>query len=161
MISSKPACEFIGGRLDGIFTDLDKPQNNYLVEVKNRTKGFFSSLRDYEKTQIQLYLLITGLTNSKLVEKYNSKIKITDILIEQQYINDVLEFLLIFINKTITFWRNNELKMSYLNMTETEKIKFLHKLYLDDISKLQRHKNEIRIIETQIGDCYISDLDDF
>lgn len=152
---------FIGGRLDGIFTDLDKPQNNYLVEVKNRTKGFFSSLRDYEKTQIQLYLLITGLTNSKLVEKYNSKIKITDILIEQQYINDVLEFLLIFINKTITFWRNNDLKMSYLNMTETEKIKFLHKLYLDDISKLQRHKNEIRIIETQIGDCYISDLDDF
>jgi hypothetical protein len=153
---------FIGGKMDGIFTDLDNPENNYVVEVKNRTKGFFNSLREYEKTQIQLYLLLTGFKNSKLVEKYNSKIRVTDVPVEQQYIDDILEYLLIFINKTITFWENNKLKMSYLDMTENEKKKFLNKLYLDDIAKLQKHKEEVKIIEHQADDeCLLSDLDDF
>ena len=80
--------------MDGIFTDMDNPENNYVVEVKNRTKGFFNSLREYEKTQIQLYLLLTGFKNSKLVEKYNSKIRVTDVPVEQSYIDDIFEYLL-------------------------------------------------------------------
>jgi hypothetical protein len=153
---------FIGGKMDGILLDIDNPENNYVVEVKNRIKGFFNSLREYEKTQIQLYLLLTGFKNSKLVEKYNSKIRVMDIQVEQQYIDDILEYLLIFINKTITFWDNNKLKMSYLDMTENEKKKFLDKLYLNDINKLQKYKEEVKIIENQTNDeCLLNDLDDF
>lgn len=153
---------FIGGKMDGIYTDENEPNNNYVVEIKNRTKGFFSSLRDYEKTQIQLYLLLTGFKQAKLVEKYNSKIRTTDIEIEQKYIDDVLDFLLIFIKQMIKFWENTSLKMDYLGMTENEKKKFLNKLYLDDIEKLREHKNEIRIIENQAeDDCLLSDLDEF
>lgn len=153
---------FIGGKMDGIYVDENDTDKNYVVEVKNRTKGFFSSLRDYEKTQIQLYLLLTGFRQAKLVEKYHSKIRTTDIEIEQKYIDDILDFLLIFIKKTITFWGNTSLKMEYLDMTENEKRKFLNKLYLDDIEKLREHKNEIRIIENQADDdCLLSDLDEF
>jgi hypothetical protein len=152
---------FIGGKMDGIYID-DNPDKSYVVEVKNRTKGFFNSLRDYENTQIQLYLLLTGLKNAKLVEKYNSKIRITDVEVEQKYIDDILDFLLIFIKNTINFWNNQTLKMDYLGMTEGEKKKFLNKLYLDDIDALRKHKNEIRIIENQADeDCLLSDLDDF
>jgi hypothetical protein len=85
-----------------------------------------------------------------------------DIQVEQQYIDDILEYLLIFINKTITFWDNNKLKMSYLDMTENEKKKFLDKLYLNDINKLQKYKEEVKIIENQTNDeCLLNDLDDF
>jgi hypothetical protein len=162
LIKTEKYTWFIGGKMDGIYIDTDNPVNNYVVEVKNRTKGFFNSLREYEKTQIQLYLLLTGFKNSKLVEKYNSKIRVTDVEVEQQYIDDIIEYLLIFINKTITFWENNKLKTAYLDMTENEKKKFLNKLYLDDISKLQKHKDEIRIIANQADeDCLLSDLDDF
>lgn len=153
---------FIGGKMDGIYIDTNDSNNNYVVEIKNRTKGFFSQLRDYEKTQIQLYLLLTGFKNAKLVEKYNSKIRTTNIEIEQRYINDVLDFLLIFIKQTTSFWKDSNTKMKYLGMTENEKKKFLNTLYLNEIEKLRRHKTEIQIIENQNEqDCLLSDLDEF
>jgi hypothetical protein len=65
---------FIGGKMDGIYIDSKNSKNNYIVEVKNRTKGFFNSLRDYEKTQIQLYLLLLNYKKAKLVERYNNEI---------------------------------------------------------------------------------------
>jgi hypothetical protein len=153
---------YIGGKMDGIYVDSNNSDNNYIVEIKNRTKGFFTSLREYEKTQIQLYLLLTGFKKAKLVEKYNSKIRVTDINIEQTYIDDILEYLSIFINKTIEFWKDSNKKITYLDMNEINKKKFIHKLYLDDIIKLQKHKAEIQIIKNQAEeDCLLSDLDEF
>jgi hypothetical protein len=153
---------YVGGKMDGIYIDQDNNDNSYVVEVKNRTKGFFSSLRDYEKTQIQLYLLLTGFKNAKLVEKYNNKIRVTDVEVEKDYIDDILDFLLLFIKKTISFWNNSKLKMEYLGMTENDKKKFLNKLYLDEIEELRQHKHEIRIIKNQADDdCLLSDLDEF
>jgi hypothetical protein len=153
---------YVGGKMDGIYIDEENRDNSYVVEVKNRTKGFFSSLRDYEKTQIQLYLLLTGFKNAKLVEKYSSKIRVTDVEVEKDYIEDILDFLLIFIKNTISFWKNSQLKKDYLGMTEHEKKKFLNKLYLDEIEELREHKHEIRIIKTQEeDDCLLSDLDEF
>ena len=153
---------FIGGKMDGIYRDPENPENNYVVEIKNRTKGFFNSLRDYEKIQIQLYLLLTGFKKAKLVEKYNNKIRITDINIENDYINDIIEYLDIFILNISKFWKDFKSKLSYLDMDQSQKQKFLNKLYINDIVKLQKQKEELKIIQTQADeDCLLSDLDDF
>lgn len=153
---------YVGGKMDGIYIDDENPDNSYVVEVKNRTKGFFNSLRDYEKTQIQLYLLLTGLKQAKLVEKFNSRIRVTNVHIEQDYIDDILEYLSIFIDNMSLFLKNYNMKMDYLDMSENEKKKFLNKLYIDKINKCKEHRDEIKIIKNQADDdCLLSDLDDF
>lgn len=153
---------YIGGKMDGLYVDIDNKSNNYVVEIKNRVKGFFSSLRDYELTQIQLYLLLTGYDNAKLVEKYNSKIRVTDIKKQDDYIKDILEYLDIFIKNFIKFISNKTLKTEYIMLNENDKNKFLDKLYLKEIMKLRKHKEELKIIELQSEqDCLLDDLDDF
>lgn len=143
---------YIGGRLDAVHTD-------YIIEVKNRTKGFFSSVRDYELTQIQLYLLLTGYTEAKLLEKFNDKIRITDIPIDNIYISEVLSYLCMFIDSMESFMKDNSLKMKYLNFeSDTDKQKLLNKLYLDKIIKKKNEDEERKIIKNENQD-YMSDLD--
>lgn len=143
---------YIGGRLDGIHTD-------YIIEVKNRTKGFFNSVRDYELTQIQLYLLLTGYTEAKLVEKYNSNIRVTDIPIDRIYIDEILSYLNTFIDSMESFMNDNSLKMKYLNFeSDTDKQKLLNKLYLEKIIKKKNEDEERKIIRNENQD-YMSDLD--
>ena len=88
---------YICGKVDGLFIETVPPYNSYIVEVKNRTKSFFSTLRDYEKTQIQLYMWILEMENAKLVEKFNNKIKITEVPRDDIYIEDTLDSLELFI----------------------------------------------------------------
>lgn len=153
---------FIGGKMDGLYIDENNQNNNYIVEVKNRTKGFFNSLREYEKTQIQLYMLLTGFSQTKLVEKFNGRIRVTDIKIEQEYIHDILDYLTIFVESITSFFNNMQLKMKYFSMTELEKKKFLNELYLNKIDELRKHKEELKIIEAEADeDCLLSDLDEF
>jgi len=153
---------YIGGKMDGIYINVDNPKENYVVEVKNRTKGFFSVLRDYEKTQIQLYLLLTGFDKAKLVEKFNSRVRVTDIERDQEYIDNILEYMNIFIKSIEKFFKDFECKIQYIQMNDTEKQKFLNKLYINDILKLEKYKQEIKIIENQTKeDDLLSDLDDF
>lgn len=153
---------FIGGKMDGLYIDENNPNNNYIVEVKNRTKGFFSSLREYEKTQIQLYMLLTGFSQTKLVEKYNGKIRVTDIKLEQEYINDIIDYLGVFVESMTSFLNNTKLKMNYFGLSENEKKKFLNELYLSKIEELRQYKEQIKIIEAEADDdCLLSDLDDF
>lgn len=151
---------YIGGKMDGIYTDNNNV--NYVVEVKNRMKGFFTSLREYELTQIQLYLLLTGYDNAKLVEKYNKKIRVTDVLRQQDYIDDTLEYLNIFIHAFMEFLSDFNMKMRYISSNESEKNKFIDKLYIKQIQKLRCKKEEILIINIQARqDCLLDDLDDF
>ena len=150
---------YIGGKMDGIYFDESDTNKNYVIEVKNRTKGFFNSLREYEKIQIQLYLLLTGFQKAKLVEKYNKNIRVTDILFEQQYVDDILDYLSLFIDKVLSFWTNYKIKIDYFNLNENEKKKFLNKLYIEDIEILRNKKNEIKIIQSD--ECLLSDLDEF
>jgi len=143
---------YIGGKLDAIHT-------NYIIEVKNRTKGFFNSVRDYELTQIQLYLLLTGHTNGKLLEKFNDKIRITDIPIDNVYIGEVLSYLCMFIDSMESFIKDDSLKMKYLNLeSDTDKQKLLNKLYLEKITKKRFEDEERKIIKNENQD-YMSDLD--
>lgn len=60
----------ITGKVDRIEVAPDGSRT--LVEIKNRTRGFFRSLREYENIQVQVYLQMLGLTKAKLVEQYNS-----------------------------------------------------------------------------------------
>lgn len=60
----------ITGKVDRIEVGADGSRT--LVEIKNRTRGFFRKLREYENVQVQVYLHMLGLTRAKLVEQYNS-----------------------------------------------------------------------------------------
>ena len=58
-----------------------------------------------------------------------------------------------------TFIVNNDLKMKYLNFdTESDKQKFLHKLYLESIIKIRQVNEEKNIIKNE-NQNYMSDLD--
>jgi len=144
---------YIGGRLDGVC------EQKYIVEVKNRTKGFFNSVRDYELTQIQLYLLLTGYTEAKLLEKFNDKIRITDIPIDSIYITEILSYLCMFIDSMESFMKDDSLKIKYLNFeNDTDKQKLLNKLYLEKITKKRFEDEERKIIKNE-DQNYMSDLD--
>ena len=72
---------YIGGKMDGI-----DEENKTIIEVKNRTRCFFNSVRDYEMTQIQIYMYLKDYDNSILVEKLNNKIKKTSIKYNEDYL---------------------------------------------------------------------------
>ena len=61
----------ITGKIDRLEISPDGAKT--LVEIKNRTRGLFREVRDYENVQIQVYLRMLGLVRAKLVEQYNEK----------------------------------------------------------------------------------------
>lgn len=149
-------CYIIGGKVDGLYIDKDSSKS-YVVEVKNRTKGFFSSLRDYEKLQIQLYMWILDLNEAKLVESYRDKLRITAIYKDQEFIDTSLNYLKIFIdNFESKFLFKFDIKEKYINSLENEKKTFLNKLFLTEIEKAKNTLYEKKLIETE---CLI-DLED-
>lgn len=120
---------YICGKMDGI-----NHVDNYIVEVKNRTKTFFSQVRDYEKTQIQMYMYMTDLKLTKLVEcKKTTKktvIKTTDIPYDEVYTDEVLTKLQGFLMQFELFLMGSiEEKKEYLSMNNEEKEWFIHKMY--------------------------------
>lgn len=143
---------YIGGKVDGLHKD-------YVVEVKNRTKGFFNTTREYENTQIQLYMHLLDINMSKLVEKYNNKIKITVIYKCDDTVNDILEYLKIFSKEFENFIKGEmSEKIKFINGTEKEKQTFLKLLYLDKINKRYHEKHFVEI-EKNDNVCLIDDLD--
>jgi vacuolar-type H+-ATPase subunit I/STV1 len=156
---------FICGKMDGLYEDSSNESNNYVIEIKNRTKGFFSTLRDYENTQIQLYLWITTWGKAKLVEKYQNKIRITEIYKDDDCINDIMEYLSIFVNKFENHFLNNqELKTLYISHDNDHKQQFIKRLYLNDIYQAANKKYQsLMDIDIQTNknnnECEIDDLD--
>ena len=149
---------YIGGKVDGLYIDKDQ-KKSYVVEVKNRTKGFFNSLRDYEKLQIQLYMWILDLEQAKLVESYKENMRITIIYKDQGFIDQSLIYLKIFVDNFENGFLNKTLiKQIYINSNDTDKKKFLNKLYLTDIEKAKNELYEKKLVETD-QDCLIDDLD--
>ncbi|QIG59855.1 hypothetical protein [Dishui Lake phycodnavirus 4] len=63
----------IVGRIDRF--EYDENKNKILVEIKNRTRGLFNTIRDYEAIQIHTYLQMTGLKTARLIEQYNDERK--------------------------------------------------------------------------------------
>ena len=68
--NKKPNNWSIGGKIDGLYTnDGDK----VILEIKNRMRGLFNSLRDYEKVQCYAYMYALNLEQVSLAECYKTK----------------------------------------------------------------------------------------
>jgi hypothetical protein len=61
----------IGGKIDGIFTNEDGTKT--ILEIKNRMKGLFKKLRDYEKVQCYAYMFMLNHKCVHLAECYKKK----------------------------------------------------------------------------------------
>ncbi|NBU34043.1 hypothetical protein EB118_07245 [bacterium] len=116
---------YIGGKLDGIHKD-------YIVEVKNRTQKFFNRIREYEKTQIHMYMYITQTSEAKLVESLGDKIRVTHVMRDPDYLDDILQrlvsFLEIFENE---FLRNIQIKTNYVEASAQTRKAMLGKLFFE------------------------------
>jgi hypothetical protein len=146
---------FICGKVDGLYIDKTDSSKSYIVEVKNRTKAFFSTLRDYEKTQIQLYMYMLDLQQAKLVEKFKDKIRVTEIPRDDKYIELIIKSLEIFLSKfENVFLVNAEAKVKYASLTNDEKKVFLKRLYINDVLA---YKLELFESPSEIN-CMIDDL---
>jgi hypothetical protein len=144
---------YIGGRLDGIYIDEEHPERSYIVEIKNRMRGFFSSLRDYEKTQIHLYMYLLDIPMAKLIEKYGSQIRTTIIYRDKSYLENILTSLHIFINNFENRFLNDSVyKTKFLNSDTDNKKKLCRQLYLDDILSINNLDDDSQ------EDCLIDDL---
>lgn len=144
---------YLGGKCDGINNNKD---DEFIVEVKSRTKCFFNTVRDYENTQVQIYMHLLNIKNSKLVEylAISNKIKVTNIKIDQKYINDVLHMLDIFVINFEKFIFDKLLKIEYIELSDDNKKVFLNNLYLKEIKNFN-----LRDIINRKEICLINDLD--
>lgn len=124
----------IGGKMDGIYINEDE-NKSYIVEVKNRVNGFFNRLRDYEKTQIQLYMKISEISHAKLVEKYNNTIRITDVYKDLLYINDTVESLTIFLVLFETFLKDISLQTEYIILDNEHKKRWIYNKFFNKIEE--------------------------
>jgi len=61
---------YVTGKVDRI--EIGPDGSRTLIEIKNRTRCLFGSLREYENVQIQVYLRMLGLVRAKLIEQYNN-----------------------------------------------------------------------------------------
>ena len=72
----------IVGRLDRI--QMNEDGSRTVVEIKNRTRGLFNAVRDYEEVQCQTYLqMLEDIEYCRLVETYNGESK--SYLIQRDY----------------------------------------------------------------------------
>lgn len=152
---------FIGGKVDGLYIDKSNPKRSYIVEVKNRTRGFFTSLRDYEKTQIHMYMYILSIPIAKLVEKYENQIRITVIHQDDDYLNNILCDLAIFIHNFNNFLNDPVLKTKYTSSNLDEKKIILKRLYLNKITEVVNKRiNQLADLEELEASCLIDDDND-
>tara|TARA_R110002073_G_scaffold264089_1_gene427127 strand:- start:1773 stop:2972 length:1200 start_codon:yes stop_codon:yes gene_type:complete len=73
----------IVGRIDRYY--VDDNGDKVLVEIKNRTRGLFSKVRDYENTQVQTYLAMTGMARAELIEQFNDERRSYHISVENDW----------------------------------------------------------------------------
>lgn len=113
------------GKVDGLCDD-------YIVEIKNRAKKFFTTLREYEKTQIQMYMLVFGIPRCHLVEKFQEKLRVTEVLQDIGYTRDVLKRLEHFIHQFETVFLNDtDAKLHYLHMTQSNKNAYIWNMFIN------------------------------
>jgi hypothetical protein len=111
---------FIGGKIDGISID-----STTLIEVKNRVHKLFYELRNYEKVQIMSYMYLFSVYKGHLVEAHKKKdetnINIIEVEYDKNYMDYIINKIVIFIRFFSTFIINHELKINLLkNNTEID-----------------------------------------
>ncbi len=130
---------YIGGKVDGLYIDTMSSKKSYIVEVKNRVRSFFNTLRDYEKTQIHLYMEILSIPRAKLVEKYESKLRITDIYKDTKYTEEILLKIQKFIDLFEEFIKNNEIQKEFIMKELFDKRNFIQ---VNFFNKLEESESE-------------------
>lgn len=114
---------YICGKMDGIQINGDSKK---IIEVKNRTRGFFGEVRDYEMIQMQLYMHMTGINNCRLVEDFNTELNIIDVEIDMGLINDIMSSLKQFIQNFNNFLEQDpSIKKEYILSSQQTKKQFL------------------------------------
>lgn len=146
---------FIGGKVDGLYIDESDPSKSYIVEIKNRARGFFNGLRDYEKVQVQLYMWMLGHKMTHLVECHGGKQRTTKIYYDDNFVDNILAKLDIFINKFLYFKEQDfDYKLKYVSYKNSQKLNFIHNLYLTDVSKVDFTDD----LDSDTDECMLSSL---
>ncbi len=132
-----PVNWFIKGKIDGL-VKLSNSET-ILVEIKNRTKTLFKTLKEYEKPQIQCYMKLLGLKKAHLVEHIaedNLEEQETNIItvdFENDYWNKVLNKLKIFITFFYDFIKDTKLQeIVLINGSYDEEAENILRKKLDD-----------------------------
>lgn len=109
------------GKIDALY----KINNtNIIIEIKNRIKGFFNELRNYEKTQIQLYMWMNDVKLAKLVECFNGEINVINLEYDKDYVESVHKKLFTFLDNLYDFINNGDLE-SYVLLDDDTKKQFI------------------------------------
>lgn len=119
------------GKMDGIYRN-NCPENDYIIEVKNRTfKLFYYSqnpkIRDYELTQIHVYMFLTGIHTVKLVEALMDNVNIITVTFDTKYFNSIIKKLKKFITFFEDFTSNIIETTNYLKMSDINRRLYLKK----------------------------------
>jgi len=156
---------FLGGKVDGLLkkkdtdlvrdcldlcSDLSRPmfgsvqdrkterkENDIIkiIEVKTRTKCFFKTVRDYENTQMQIYMHMFNVDNIDLVEympQNRIKIKVTPIKKNKKVLSTIFKKIHVFIIQFEEFLNYSvEKKYDFFKMDLDDKKTFLQELYLN------------------------------
>ena len=116
LIKSEDNIWFIGGKVDGILDD------RTVIEVKNRMRGLFGTVREYEKIQTFAYMFILHSSNSQLVETYLNASKtecgILEVEFDSEYWQRIIQRILKFIHYFNKFMKNEKLKIKLLREGE-------------------------------------------
>jgi hypothetical protein len=123
----------ICGKVDGIYDSTVDGEESYIVEIKNRVKGFFNNVRNYENTQVQMYMwMLEKYGYTMLEEHYKGKIKSTKVYKDTGYTRYVLGTLVDFIkNFEEKFLNDKETKLDYVVMSSYDKTEFIESLMMD------------------------------
>lgn len=109
----------VGGKMDGI-----DHNGECVVEIKNRTRGLFNELRDYEETQINLYMYLLGYPRAKLVEMYKTKRTVKkneiDVVYSKETTEEIKRRLVEFCKGMLRFVESTNL-VDYLVKSDNEK----------------------------------------
>jgi len=74
----------IVGRIDRIETETDGSKT--IIEIKNRVRGLFGKVKEYEEIQVQTYLQLVGLDKARLIEQDKTTGKINSYNIERDQV---------------------------------------------------------------------------
>jgi len=106
----------LGGKLDGLV--LDKDNNQYVLEIKNRVNRLFYSLKEYEKVQCYVYMYLMDIEKTHLVETMKSKkdnsINIIEVQFEAEYWEIIIEKTMEFIEDFYKFINDKNRKIELL-----------------------------------------------
>lgn len=100
------------GKIDGL---IENENTKKIVEIKNRTKRLFYSVRMYEMIQVQLYMNILNSSTADLVEHYNGSLNICNIDYDHDLVTNVINRIHIFDSNLNKIFDDKEFQADYFS----------------------------------------------